>query len=91
MGHASYARSSRLTAVRFGLQNIEFLEFPAQIIETFFAGRRQRRAVGPTGRPIMIIAPFSDEGYCSLNSRHSRATLYWHSRALSQSLATSAA
>src|SRR5450759_347507 len=45
--------------------------------------------VGPTGRPIMIIAPFRDEGYCSLNRRHSREILYWHARASSQSLATS--
>src|SRR5450759_39304 len=47
--------------------------------------------VGPTGRPIIIIAPFSDDGYWSLNSRHSRDTLYWHSRAVTQSLASSAA
>jgi hypothetical protein len=45
--------------------------------------------VGPTGRPIMIIAPLSDDGYCSLNRRHSREILYWHSRAVGQSCATS--
>src|SRR3970282_874617 len=47
--------------------------------------------VGPTGRPIMIIAPLSDEGYCSLNRRHSREILNWHSRAVSQSWASRAA
>ena len=47
--------------------------------------------VGPTGRPIMIIAPLSDDGYCSLKSCHSREILNWHSRAVSQSCATSAA
>ena len=47
--------------------------------------------VGPTGRPIMIMAPFNDDGYCSLKTRHRREILYWHSRASGQSLATSAA
>ena len=46
--------------------------------------------VGPTGRPIMIMAPLSDDGYWSLNTRQSREILYWHSRASGQSLATSA-
>ena len=47
--------------------------------------------VGPTGRPIMIMAPLRDEGYCSLKTRQRREILYWHSRANGQSLATSAA
>ena len=47
------------------------------------------KRTGPTGRPIMIIAPLSDDGYCSLNSRHSREILYWHSRAVAQSCASS--
>src|SRR5688572_13186834 len=44
--------------------------------------------VGPTGRPIMIIAPLSDEGYCSLKSFHSPEILNWQSRAVSQSRST---
>src|SRR4029077_8283676 len=35
--------------------------------------------------------PLSDDGYCSLNNRHNREILNWHCRAVSQSLATSAA
>src|SRR5688572_11383856 len=47
--------------------------------------------VGPTARPIMIIAPLSDDGYCSLKRFHNREILNWHSRAVFQSCASSEA